>query len=220
MSLAPVCQITRPGHPDVRPKDVKALLNKVAASGPVQANRVRALLAAIFRYGVDEFIIEVNPVRDVRTPTKEAARERALDTPGQLRGLFATLDAMQSALPIKIALPLILATAARPGEVCGMRWSHVGLQGATWTLPEELDKSGKGRTIPLSALALGLLEQAKAFTLVDRPDVVFPAVRRGSIEDAHLNRALCKHRKLFADNGVAPTPPASRSRALWPQPTG
>jgi integrase len=156
-------------------------------------------------------------VRDVRTPTTEAARERALDTAAQLRGFFAGLDAMQCGLPIKIALPLILATAARPGEVCSMRWSHVDLESATWQLPEALDKMGKGRTIPLSPFALDLLGQAKAFTIADKPDVIFPAVRRDSIKDDHLHRALREQRQAFADNGVAPFTPHDlrRTARTW-----
>jgi len=65
---------------DIRPKTIKALLNKVEEKGPVMANRVRALLAAIFRYGKDQFIIEANPVKEVKAPGKERRRQRALDT--------------------------------------------------------------------------------------------------------------------------------------------
>ena len=188
---------------DVRPKTIKALLNKVEEKGPIMANRVRALLAAIFRYGKDQFIIEANPVKEVKAPGKERRRQRALDTEQQLRGFFAALDAMSCSPLVKMALPLVIATAARPGEVCAMRWSDVDLESKTWRLPEEIDKTRRVRNIPLSAFAVELLEQAKTFKLTSKPDSVFPAVRNASIGNEHLSCALREHQALLKQNGLA-----------------
>src|SRR5207248_1216995 len=102
---------------DVRPRDIKAMLNKVEKKGPVMANRVRDLVAALFNYAADQFIVEASPVRPVRRPATEKPRDRAL-TETELRGFFVALE--QSTMParIRVALTLILATGARPGEVC------------------------------------------------------------------------------------------------------
>lgn len=62
-----------------------------------------------------------------------------------------------------------------------------------------------------------LLEQAKQYELADRPDVVFPAVRRDSIHTAHLHRALHACRQCFADNLVGPFTPHDlrRTARTW-----
>jgi hypothetical protein len=51
---------------DVAPKDIKALLNKIEATGPVMANRTRTLLAALFNFATDQFLVATSPVKLVR----------------------------------------------------------------------------------------------------------------------------------------------------------
>jgi len=162
---------------EVRPREIKLVLNKVAETGPDMANRVRALLASIFGYAKDEFIVESNPVKDVKTPTKEKPRQRALDTEAELRGFFAAIEAMPCGAPIKVALAMILATAARPGEVCSMRRSDINFDAAVWTVPADIAKTDEARKVPLSAFALDLLERSKSFML--DAEIVFPSGRSG-----------------------------------------
>lgn len=186
---------------DIRPKDVKALLNKIEEKGPVQANRARELLSAIFRYAKDQFIVESNPVREVRRPTTERPRQRALDTEAELRGFMTAVEAMSCSAPIKAALLMVLATAARPGEVSSMRRSDIDKDAAIWTIRPEVDKIGVGRRVPLSHFAMSLLERADDFVL--EKDVVFPSGRWArAISTRTLSRAILDHRELFTEHKV------------------
>jgi integrase len=71
----------------------------------------------------------------------------------------------------RLALKLLLVTAQRHGELTFAKWAHFDLDGKLWTIPAELLKSSHARRpepephlVPLSPLALKLLEELKALT--------------------------------------------------------
>ncbi len=55
------------------------------------------------------------------------------------------------------ALELCILTAARSGEILGMRWSEVDLEKAIWTVPAHRMKAGREHRVPLSSRALAIL---------------------------------------------------------------
>jgi integrase len=57
------------------------------------------------------------------------------------------------------ALEFCILTAARSGEVLGMRWSEVDLEKAIWTLPPHRMKAGREHRVPLSERAAAILRQ-------------------------------------------------------------
>ena len=52
-------------------------------------------------------------------------------------------------------LSLSWLTAARSGEVRGMRWDEIDLRSCVWTLPAGRMKAGKEHRVPLTARAIG-----------------------------------------------------------------
>jgi len=55
------------------------------------------------------------------------------------------------------ALEFSILTAARSGEVRGMKWSEVDLAAKTWTVPADRIKAGRRHIVPLSDAALKVL---------------------------------------------------------------
>ena len=63
-----------------------------------------------------------------------------------------------------VALELCILTAARSGELLGMRWDEIDFQNAVWSLPAGRMKAGRPHRVPLSTRALAMLrklEQSK-----------------------------------------------------------
>src|SRR5262249_45839817 len=68
-----------------------------------------------------------------------------------------------------------ILTAARSGEILGMRWSEVDLEKRIWTLPPSRMKAGREHRVPLSERAATMLRQLAE---VRTGDFVFPGQRK------------------------------------------
>lgn len=57
------------------------------------------------------------------------------------------------------ALEFLILTAARSGEVLGVTWREIDLDGAAWNVPGTRMKAGRDHRVPLSAAALDVLHK-------------------------------------------------------------
>ena len=87
------------------------------------------------------------------------------------------------------ALEFLILTAARSGEVRGMRWSEIDLDGRVWTIPASRMKAAKEHRVPLAERALALIGSAS-----DLDAIVFPAPadRTRPLSDMTLTAVLRK----------------------------
>ena len=58
-----------------------------------------------------------------------------------------------------LALELCILTAARSGEILGMRWLEIDLDKKTWTVPADRMKAGREHRVPLSPRAVAILRK-------------------------------------------------------------
>jgi integrase len=72
------------------------------------------------------------------------------------------------------ALEFVILTAARSGEVLGLRWSEIDLERKVWTVPAGRIKAGRQHRVPLSARAVAIIE---AMQMVRVSDYVFPGYK-------------------------------------------
>ena len=89
-----------------------------------------------------------------------------------------------------LALRFTILTAARTGEVRGMRWREVD-QGATvWVVPADRMKAARTHRVPLSPAALTVLDEVRP--LMKRPDdLVFPSAKQGApLSDMALSEVV------------------------------
>jgi len=140
----PIASITR--------AEVKALIRAKAQVAPIAANRLASLISKIFNWAVDEEIVGASPAVRLKR-TEEHERERALSE-DEIRVLWPALDRI--GYPFGHALKLLLVTGQRRGEVAGLRWSDI--TGDGWLLPGSSAKSKAGHRVPLSSLALEIIE--------------------------------------------------------------
>jgi integrase len=90
---------------------------------------------------------------------------------------FLTVLRSQEATAAR-ALEFTILTAARTGEVLGMRWSEVAISEALWTVPAARMKTHKEHRVPLSAAALAIVEKMRASAPESGPDAfVFPGAK-------------------------------------------
>ena len=58
-----------------------------------------------------------------------------------------------------LALELCILTAARSGEILGMRWSEIDFDKEVWTVPANRMKGGREHRVPLSPRAVAIVRQ-------------------------------------------------------------
>ncbi|ANY76814.1 integrase [Microvirga ossetica] len=93
---------------------------------------------------------------------------------------FMALLAEQDGIGAK-ALAFTIQTAARTGEVIGMRWSEVDLEARVWTVPAARMKTAKAHRVPLSEPALEILKRIAQLRDQDEDgdSFVFPGAKLG-----------------------------------------
>ena len=187
---------------DIRRRDVIELVERKAKTAPVAANRVLAWVRRVMNFAVSRDVIEHSPCAQVRKPGVERSKDRVLSR-AELRAFWEALDGLHFTEQTAAALRLILATAQRPGEVCGMRWADLDGEGngATWTISAEGAKNALAHRVPLNATARATLEK-----LPRTGEWIFPKLRGvGPIEHNTLGQAV---RKALAEpkEGESPRP--------------
>lgn len=181
-------------------KDVVQLLDGLCERGvTVGANRALALVRKLFNWAVERGELEQNPARELRAPAKETAKERVL-TDSELILFWQGLDKTGMSKSVKLALRFILVTGQRLGEVVQLQFDQI--DGNIWTVPAEVAKNGYQHRVPLSILALDILEEAlEGYD----GDIVF----RSPKSDSFLSATALSHamRHGMQTLGIAPATP-------------
>ncbi len=120
----------------------------------IQANRTLARLRALFNWAIEKDRIAASPVDQMKPPTKERARDRAL-TDDEVRWFWQACD--EIGWLFGTVFKLLLLTAQRRDEVGGMKWTEIDLDKRTWTLPRSRAKSDRGHEVHLSDAAIEVL---------------------------------------------------------------
>src|SRR5471032_1261802 len=188
---------------DITSRETALVINRVVDRGaPVQANRVLRTLKKLFTYAVEQSHIDTNPVTMTIKGAggKEMSRERnlALD---EIRAVLTEFDttAAKTSWQVRNIVKLLILTAQRSGEVCGMEWKHVNLDGGVWTLPKDITKSERAHVVHLSAQALAILKEIEPLTGGNRYVFTSEKDDKRHIETRSLSQAL---RKRLADSDL------------------
>lgn len=159
---------------DVTPSAVRAALREIGeAAGRPTANRSFALIRRAFNFGVEEEHIVHSPLGRMKALFREESRRRVLSD-AEVRRLWLTAtstrlasrggDRQRDELGVSRAMAcgvqLCLVTLQRGGEVAGMTAGELNVRERLWTLPASRTKSRREHVVPLSCLALELIDEA------------------------------------------------------------
>jgi integrase len=143
-------------------RDVIELLDAIVDEGkPVAANRTLAAVRKLFNWALQRGIIEATPVALVEMPGPEHERERTL-APDEIRSVWAAAGGL--GYPFGLFFRMALATGQRRDEIARMRWVDIDEGERIWTLSSEMTKAGRAHVVPLSPLALEILDEVKEAT--------------------------------------------------------
>lgn len=165
-------------------------MTKQSRKAKSNGRHCRNIIRQLMSYAVREGVRDHNPALDIAVAMPTARRRvlsddelrafwKAAERPDEIEHL--TLSKLMG-----IALRMAAVTMQRGGEVVGMRWDEIDRPARTWLIPPERMKGKKAHLVPLSDLALTLLDEAAAEAEGNGSDYVFPSPR--SEEDVHIDR--------------------------------
>lgn len=145
--------------------DVLAVLKPIWTTKPETASRVRGRIEKVLDAAKAKGFREgENPARwrghlDHLLPKpSKLSRGHHPAMPYEQLPAFIT-DLRKREATAALALELCILTAARSGEILGMRWPEVDLEKKVWTVPADRMKAGREHRVPLSSRALAILQQ-------------------------------------------------------------
>ena len=162
--------------------DVLAVLKPIWSAKAETASRVRGRIEKVLDAAKAKGFREgENPARwrghlDHLLPRpSKLARGHHLAMPyEEVAAFIAKLRGREAASAL--ALELCILTAARSGEILGMRWSEVDLEKKIWVVPAARMKAGREHRVPLASRAVTILRQLEK---VSTGEYVFPGQARG-----------------------------------------
>lgn len=138
--------------------DIIELLEDIAhdRGHHTHSNRVRAILSSIFSFGVQRGLAEDNPVKSTKPLGKENKRDRVLEE-DELKRLWESIETWNE--PVRSVFKILLLTGQRKGETTRMKWEDI--KENVWEIPASDTKADRKHFVPLSPLALEIIESLK-----------------------------------------------------------
>ena len=159
---------------------------------PVAARRAFEDVRAMIRWAVEREYLPANPIDGMKGPAIGAPRERVL-AEREIKMLWAALPKLLPR-PYQRVVQLCLVAGQRLGEVTGMRRDELHLDRAEWHLPGARTKNKHPHVVPLSDLAIEIINAALA-DAGDSP-FVFPH-HSGPLPSSMVSWAVSQHNEEF-----------------------
>ena len=154
--------------------------------------RVRQRIGAVMKWAVSQGYRGDNPAGDAISaarPKNGSMRRHQRALPfTEVGAALAKVRTSGAHGLTALAFEFLVLTACRSGEVRLATWDEVDLESATWTVPDNRMKAKRDHRVPLSARALQILEEARAFE--DGSGLVFPSPRARAISDNTISKLL------------------------------
>jgi integrase len=138
-------------------RDVTRVIDAKAA--PIAARRAFEDIRAMVRWAVARGDLDHNPIDGMKGPAISKPRQRVL-TDDEIRVLWSSLD--QVSVQCQRVIKLCLVTGQRVGEVAGLTLDELDLKRRVWNIPGARTKNGHPHSVPLSGLAIDLINDASA----------------------------------------------------------
>lgn len=149
-------------------QEIRLFIRDYAKQAPVNANRLQAFLSRLFRWAVEEDLLDAAPTLGLRKPTQESRRERVLRAEELQRFWQACLNVYpdERSSPRARAFAdiwrLRLLTAQREQELRRLEWRFIDWTEGYVVFPARLMKNRHAHVVPLVGRARQILERRRA----------------------------------------------------------
>jgi integrase len=178
----------------LRRRDARNVVDAILRRGsPVEAARVFAHFRAMVSWALDREYLEVNPLDGMSKPADYAPRTRVLSD-SEIRTVWTALPAALACSPeCQDIIRLCLVTGQRVGEVSGLVRPEIDLHAREWRLPGSRTKNKHPHVVPLSDLAIEIIEAA--MSRANAADALFPR-GDGALAPDEVGRMIIRANRL------------------------
>lgn len=179
---------------DVTTADILAALTPIWNSKRETARRVLQRIGKVMKWAIAQGHRLDNPADAVTEalPKDKQVRKRRVALPyADVGGCIQAVQGSGAGVATKLAIELLILTASRSNEIRLARWGQIDWQGEggpIWHRPASVMKAKVAHSVPLSARAVDVLEQAKALGDWQNPNtLIFQGTHKGKpMSDATL----------------------------------
>lgn len=183
----PIRELTAP--------QVLAVARRVESRGALEtAHRLVGNIGQVCRYAVACGLAESDPTAALRGALPPAIQQHhaTITQPHEVGALLRAIDGYSGSFIVKCALRILPFVFTRPGELRGMEWTELELDGPAplWTIPLARMKMRRKHLVPLAPQVVAILKELQPLTGSGR--LVFPGERTKErpISDGTLGAAL------------------------------
>ena len=181
---------------DIKKRELNLLFDEVVDRGsPGSANKTFEVVRKMFNFAVSRDILEYTPCAGIEKPSDSVERERVLNEK-EIKTFWENLEEVPVTEGTRLAFNLLLVLGQRRGETATAEWQEFDLNKQTWLIPGKKNKNGKPHKVPLTSLAIELLEEAKE--IAGESQWVFPGLSGDkSLNPGTISQAIIKNRDTF-----------------------
>jgi integrase len=144
---------------DLHRRDLTRCIDAIKDRGAAtEANRVFEDMRAMIRWARGRGDLDQNLVEGMRRPAESVERDRVLSAE-EIRIMWSGMIDAKMWESTRRILRLCLVTGQRVGEIAGMVRDELDLGRRIWTIPASRSKNGREHGVPLSALALAIIQE-------------------------------------------------------------
>jgi integrase len=146
---------------DLHRRDVNRVLDAIVGRGcPTEANLVYGDVRTMVRWAVGRGDLDRNPIDGMKSPSTPGRRDRVLNE-AEIRHLWKLLPTIfVASKDCERIIKLCLITGQRIGEVAGMESGEIDVGAKIWKIPARRSKNKHEHQVPLSDLAISIVDSA------------------------------------------------------------
>jgi integrase len=161
---------------EIKRAEIFALIKQLKKDAPVGANRILAYVKKFFLWAIENDLVDDSPAASIKRPTSERdrSRDRVL-AEWEIRAFWQACGEMGA---FGRAFRFMLATGQRRSGIGAATWSEIDWSQAVWTLGKARTKAKRAHEIPLSGLALSIVDECPRVG-----DFIFASGKAGNARD-------------------------------------
>jgi integrase len=141
--------------PNVRRADISAVFDALPSGSPALPRNIFALIRKLFGWAVERGDIDRSPLEGFKGPPNVASRDRVLSD-AEVKLVWGGAGAL--GYPFGTLARFLMVTGQRREEAAAMDWHELTQSTGEWNIPAGRAKNGSAHTVPLSTLAISILD--------------------------------------------------------------